>query len=122
MTLSVRKRRQNWIPFFLIALLFTYTTIQNIHERPEGIKIASLLILTIIAASFVSRVWRTTELRVEKVELEDLAREFVRRAASGTVRIVANRRDTGDALEYELKEREKRLDNHIPAGEPILFF
>ncbi len=114
-TLSVRKRRQNWIPFLLIALLFTYTTIQNIHERPEGIKIASFFILAIIAASFISRIWRTTELRVEKVELDDLAREFVRRAASGTVRIIANRRDTGDALEYELKEREKRLANHIPA-------
>jgi hypothetical protein len=30
--------------------------------------------------------------------------------------------DRGDALEYEAKEKEKRLDNHIPAGEPILFF
>ena len=25
-------------------------------------------------------------------------------------------------LEYEIKEREKRTDNHIPPGEPILFF
>ena len=25
-------------------------------------------------------------------------------------------------LEYEIKEREKRTDNHIPADEPILFF
>jgi hypothetical protein len=121
-TLSVRRRGKNWIPFLLIALVFTYTTIQNIHERPEGIKIASFFILAIVVASFVSRVWRTTELRVEKVELDDMAREFVRRAATGTVRIVANRRDTGDALEYQIKEREKRLDNHIPAGEPILFF
>jgi hypothetical protein len=38
------------------------------------------------------------------------------------VRIIANRLDTGDALEYEVKEREKRTDNHIPPGEPILFF
>ena len=57
-TLAVRKRRQNWIPFLLIALVFAYTTIQNIHERPEGIKIASFFILAIIVASFVSRVWR----------------------------------------------------------------
>jgi hypothetical protein len=121
-TLAMRKRNQKWIPFLLIAIVFAYTTLQNIHERPEGIKIASFFILAIVAASLVSRVWRSTELRVEKVELDDLAREFVRRAAKGTVRIIANRRDTGDALEYEIKEGEKRKDNHIPSDEPILFF
>jgi len=121
-TLAIRRRGKNWIPFLLIALVFVYTTIQNIHERPEGIKIASFFIFAIIAASLFSRVWRSTELRVERVELDDLAREFVRRAATGTIRIVANRRDTGDAHEYEIKEREKRTDNHIPADEPVLFF
>lgn len=120
-TLAMRKRGQNWIPFLIIAVVFAYTTIQNIHERPEGIKIASFFILAIVVASLFSRVWRSTELRVERVELDDVAREFVRRAAAGTVRIIANRLDTGDALEYEVKEREKRLDNHIPANEPILF-
>ncbi|MEP6719307.1 MAG: amino acid transporter [bacterium] len=121
-TLAMRRRKQNWIPFLIIALVFAYTTLQNIHERPEGIKIASFFILAIIAASLFSRVWRSTELRVERIELDDLAREFVRKAAAGTVRIIANRLDTGDALEYEVKEREKRTDNHIPPGEPILFF
>ena len=121
-TLAVRRRGKNWIPYLLIALVFIYTTIQNIHERPEGIKIASFFILAIILSSFISRVWRTTELRVERVEVDDLAREFLKRAATGTVRIIANRRDTGDALEYQQKENEKRLDNHIPPGEPVLFF
>lgn len=121
-TLAMRRRGQNWIPFLLIAIVFAYTTIQNIHERPEGIKIASFFILAIITASLFSRVWRSTELRVERIELDDLAREFVRKAAAGTVRIIANRLDTGDAQEYEIKEREKRTDNHIPPGEPILFF
>ena len=121
-TLAMRKRNQSWIPFLLIAIVFAYTTLQNIHERPEGIKIASFFILAIIVASLVSRVWRSTELRVERVELDDLAREFVRKAAVGTVRIIANRLDTGDASEYQIKETEKRTDNHIPPGEPILFF
>jgi hypothetical protein len=121
-TLAMRRAQQNWIPFLIIALVFAYTTIQNIHERPEGIKIASFFIIAIVAASLFSRVWRSTELRVDRIELDDLARDFVRRAAVGTVRIVANRLDTGDASEYELKEREKRTDNHIPQDEPILFF
>jgi hypothetical protein len=106
----------------LISLIFLYTTAVNIVEQPEGIKIALVFIAAIVASSLFSRVWRSTELRVERVELDDDAREFIRKAAKGTVRIITNRCDRGDALEYELKEKEKRLDNHIPAGDPILFF
>jgi hypothetical protein len=121
-TLAVRGKGQNWYPYFLIALVFVYTTIQNIHERPEGIKIASFFILTIILASLISRVWRSTELRVERIELDDKARQFIKDAAKGTIRIISNRRDKGDADEYAFKEHEKRTSNHIPTGEPILFF
>ena len=121
-TLSARRKGENWYHYFLIALVFVYTTIQNIHERPEGIKIASFFILTIILASLFSRVWRSTELRVERIDLDDKARQFIKDAAKGTIRIIANRKDKGDADEYAFKENEKRNSNHIPTGEPILFF
>ncbi len=121
-TLSAHKKGGNWRGFLVIAVVFAYTTIQNIHERPEGIKIASFFIFAIVVSSLVSRVWRSTELRVDRVELDDVAREFIRQAAKGTIRIITNRCDRGDALEYEIKEREKRTSNHIPGGEPILFF
>lgn len=122
-TLSAHRRgeRIKWA-FMLISLVFAYTTVLNIIEQPEGIKIALIFIVAIVISSLISRVWRTTELRVERVELDDLAREFIRQAARGTIRIITNRCDKGDALEYQLKENEKRTDNHIPAGEPILFF
>lgn len=122
-TLSARRRgeRIQWA-FMLISLVFIYTTIVNIIREPEGIKIALIFIFAIVLSSLFSRVWRSTELRVDRIELDDTAREFVRKAAKGTVRIITNRRDRGDALEYEDKEKEKRLDNHIPSGEPILFF
>jgi len=122
-TLSARRHneRVQWL-FMLISIVFIYTTIVNIIEQPEGLKIALIFILAIVASSLFSRVWRSTELRVERIELDDQAREFVRKAAKGTVRIITNRCDRGDALEYEAKEKEKRVDNHIPAGEPILFF
>lgn len=122
-TLSARRRgeRAQWA-FMLISLIFAYTTVLNIIEQPEGIKIATIFIVAIVISSLVSRIYRTTELRVERVELDDTAREFVRQAARGTIRIITNRCDTGDALEYQLKENEKRTDNHIPSGEPILFF
>ena len=122
-TLSTRRRGENkqWL-FMAISLVFIYTTIVNIVEQPEGIKIASIFIVVIVLTSLFSRVWRSTELRVDRIELDDAAREFVRRAAKGTVRIITNRVDRGDSAEYQAKEKEKRMDNHIPAGEPILFF
>jgi hypothetical protein len=120
-TLSMRRKKRHWQTFFFISLVFVYTTILNIHERPEGIKIASFFIAAIIAASLFSRVWRTTELRVERVELDEEARNFIRSAAKGTIRIIANRRDQGDPSEYEAKEKEKRISNHIPMGDPIIF-
>jgi hypothetical protein len=122
-TLSVWRRGKRWLPFFLIALIFAYTTVVNVIERPEGIKIASFFIAAIILTSLVSRVWRTTELRVEKVELDDVAQGFLDELIehNSQIRIVANRRDAGDAAEYRFKEREKRQDNHIPTRDPVLF-
>src|SRR5262249_34444853 len=95
--------------FLLIALVFAYTTILNIYERPEGIKIASLFIGAIILVSFVSRALRSTELRIEKVELNDAAREFLEEVRQGTIRIIANRPDPGDVDEDRLKEKQERL-------------
>lgn len=122
-TLSARRMGQKiqWA-FMLISLIFAYTTIVNIIEEPEGLKIATIFIVVIVISSLVSRVWRSTELRVDRIELDDNAREFIRQAAKGTIRIITNRCDTGTAMEYEVKEKEKREDNHIPSNESILFF
>ncbi|MFN0084151.1 MAG: amino acid transporter [Blastocatellia bacterium] len=108
--------------FLLVALIFVYTTIVNIWADPEGLKIASLFILGIIALSFSSRALRSTELRVDGVELNDIAAEFLEEAKRGTIRIIANRQDQGDVDEYRLKEKEERWNNHIPPNDPVLFF
>ena len=121
-------RRRGWgaraAAFAGITLVFLYTTGVNIYERTDGIKIAAIFIGGIVAASLVSRVWRTTELRVKRIELDEAARAYVEQIARGRqeIRIIANRRDTGDASEYESKEREKRESNHIPTRDPVLFF
>src|SRR5690349_7760287 len=65
---------------------------------------------------------RTTEIRIQKIELDKTAQAFIDDLADGDIRIVTNRRETGDVTEYRFKELEKRLDNHIPANDPILFF
>ncbi|MGI9034760.1 MAG: amino acid transporter [Pyrinomonadaceae bacterium] len=121
--LSAKKRGSKWwYAFTVISVVFIYTTILNVFERPDGIKIASLFILTIIVASFISRAMRTTELRVDKIEFDDKAKEFIKELAEGEIRIVTNRRETGDVEEYRFKEHEKRVDNHIPSSDPILFY
>lgn len=108
--------------FLTIALVFGYTTVLNIYERPDGVKIASFFIAAIIVVSIVSRALRSTELRVDGVEFNEQARQFIEEAKSGTIRIIANRPDRGDVDEYRLKEKEERWNNHIPSNEPILFF
>jgi hypothetical protein len=123
-TLSVRRagRRRALLGFGLITLVFGYTTIANIFERPEGVKIASFFIAAIVVTSLISRVTRATELRVTEVELDQTAQRFVQEAAAeNEVRIVANEPNARDLLEYIEKELEERTRNQIPADDPVLF-
>ena len=116
-----RSRYGTWL-FALITVLFIYTTLVNIYERPEGIKIASFFIGAIIFTSLISRVWRSTELRSERYELDEAAQHFLEEAKhNGPIRIIANRKQTGDEREYRLKEREVREDTHIPPGSHVYF-
>jgi hypothetical protein len=123
-SISARRRGTNFrFAFYAIAAVFAYTTIANVIERPDGIKIASFFIFTIIAASFISRVMRSTEVRIDKIEMDEAANRFIEDANSeGEIRIVTNRRETGDMAEYRFKEHEKRIDNHIPSSDPVLFY
>jgi hypothetical protein len=123
-TLASRRGRNRYAPwiFGLITVLFAYTTTVNVIERPDGIKIASFFIGTIVITSLVSRVLRSTELRVENVEIDSIAQGFIANdSREGKVRIIANRRQAGDEQEYRLKEQEVRDDNHIPDHDEVLF-
>jgi hypothetical protein len=122
-TLSAWRRKNRWAwAYALISVVFAYTTITNVFERPDGIKIASFFIFTIIAASFISRALRSTEIRIDNIVLDDKAKEFVEEMEAGDIRIVTNRREKGDVAEYRFKEHEKRIDNHIPATDPVIFY
>jgi hypothetical protein len=121
--LQEKKRRIAWM-FGIIAAVFAYTTGANILERPDGIKIASIFIFTIVALSLISRVWRMLELRVNKVELDETALRFIKEAAAGDniVRIIPNRPEERDEVEYEREEREARDDHQIPPQECLVIF
>jgi hypothetical protein len=118
---AFRRHRVERFVFAAITLVFVYTTITNVIERPDGVKIASWFIVTIIVTSMVSRVMRSTELRIQGVEPDALAKQFIREAAGAPVRIIANRPDTGRPEEYEHKLREARESHHLPPDERVLF-
>jgi hypothetical protein len=126
-TLSVRDRsrrirnKRGVIAFSLITAVFIYTTIVNIIERPDGVKIAMFFIGAIVATSLISRVWRSTELRVDQVEWDDTAESFISDESQPTIRLIAHRRNIGNEAEYIAKEKEVRIDNHLSPSEPILF-
>jgi hypothetical protein len=76
--------------FVLITLIFSYTTLLNIYERPEGLKISSLFILAIIVSSLLSRAMRSTEIRILEVELSPEAVGLLAEDEDNVIRIVAH--------------------------------
>ena len=100
--------------FVLITIIFTYTTLLNIYERPEGLKISSLFILAIIASSLLSRAMRSTELRILEVKLSPEAVGLLAEDEDKLIRIVAHnpkqqpmetRIQELDAIDHFVRER-----------------
>jgi hypothetical protein len=101
--------------------IFIYTTITNMVERPEGIKIASFFIGAIVFTSFLSRVIRITELRIHAVEFLESAQKIIQEVSQGEIRIIAHRPDKRSPEEYDRKESQAREDHSLDSGEPIVF-
>jgi len=118
-----RGRRRSAIGFGVLSGVLLYALAANIVEKPDGIMISALFIAGIILVSLVSRVSRTTELRVESVEFDDQARQFIADslAFDGALDVVANKRKTGDQAEYAEKESEQRGMNPVPGAADVLF-
>jgi hypothetical protein len=123
-TLSAKRRKQwGWVVGFgVVTLVFIYTTVLNVIERPDGIRIAALFIVGIMTVSLVSRVRRSFEIRATSVTLDDAAKAFVTDdAAHGVIRIIANEPDGGSAAEYRSKNEDERRYSHIPRNSKTIF-
>ncbi|NEB01253.1 APC family permease [Streptomyces sp. SID13726] len=121
-TIAARKAGQRgWtIGFAVISAVFLYTTVVNVIERPDGVKIGACFIAGIILVSLLSRLARAFELRVTSVTLDDMAERFIRDMASRKIRLIANEPDSRDKAEYRDKIEQIREDNDIP-GEDFVF-
>jgi hypothetical protein len=121
---AVRKReRRASVGFTVLTLVLLYALIANVIEKPDGIAISSLFIAGIITVSLISRVYRATELRVEKVEFNATAQRLISEAlaADGQINLIANRRQAGDIAEYAEKEQSQRGINPVPNRARLLF-
>ncbi|WP_217554549.1 APC family permease [Streptomyces sp. GbtcB6] len=122
-TIAARKAGQrNWtIAFAVISVVFLYTTVVNVIERPDGVKIGACFIIGIILVSLLSRLARAFELRVTSVTLDDMAERFIRDMASRKMRFIANEPDRRDKAEYRDKIEQIRADNDMPEQEDFVF-
>ncbi|MFE1286701.1 amino acid transporter [Streptomyces sp. NPDC058751] len=122
-TIAARKARQkHWtIAFAVISAVFLYTTVVNIIERPDGVKIGACFIAGIITVSLLSRLARAFELRVTSMTMDDMAERFVRDIASRRMRFIANEPDKRDITEYREKIEQIRADHDLPPQEDFVF-
>ena len=122
-TLAARRRRQRgrMIAFGLISVIFTYTTLANVAERPDGVKIALCFIAAILVVSFLSRLYRAFELRVSHIEADEMALGFLRECGRREIRLVANEPDSRDSREYSEKIAQILADNDMADDRDVIF-
>jgi hypothetical protein len=122
-TLSARRARQRraLVLFALVSAVFAYTTVANVLERPDGLRIGALFILAIVVVSFVSRGRRAFELRGAGITFDAAAEQYLAGVARcGRVRLVAHEPGECDADAYREKVVQVRRDNDIPKWAPLI--
>jgi hypothetical protein len=120
-TLAARRagERGKTIGFGVIAAIFAYTTVANVVERPDGLKIGALFIAGIIAVSFASRLSRSFELRVTEVDFDQTAQLFLRDCARRRLRLIANEPGARDAEEYRAKLVQTTKEHDLPDADVV---
>ncbi|MFI9601036.1 amino acid transporter [Streptomyces sp. NPDC052043] len=122
-TIAARRAGQHrWtVAFGVISAVFLYTTVVNVIERPDGVKIGACFITGIILVSLLSRLARSFELRVTSVTLDPMAERFVRDIASRKIRFIAKEPERQDKSVYRDKIEQICSDSDIPPTEDFVF-
>ncbi len=122
-TLSARRQLQSkrTVGFGIIAVVFIYTTVLNIIERPEGIRIAAVFILAIIVISLLSRIRRSFELHATHVHLDRQALEFMSSNLTGPISLIAHEPLRLTEQAYRDKLTSAIEVSHLPLDYQALF-
>jgi hypothetical protein len=120
-----RSRTGSWIGrwpwgYSLIGVLFLYTTVTVIIERPGGIQIASFFILAVLVSSIWSRTVRSTEMRFTGFRYKNDESHFLwdsMRHLEFPI-LVPHRPGGRDLAE---KEASIRREHHFTKDDPIVF-
>jgi hypothetical protein len=122
-TLAARRagQRKRTYGFAAISLVFAYTTVSNVIERPDGVKIGACFILAIVLVSIASRIKRVFELRATEIDFDATSQVFLRDCARRTIRLVAHKTESRDLDEYVDKIRRIRRDHDLPADPDVIF-
>ncbi|ELT45947.1 APC family permease [Arthrobacter nitrophenolicus] len=118
-----RKHRAAAVAFTVLTLVMLYALAANVVAKPDGITISAFFILGIIAVSLVSRVSRTTELRVDRIVFDGVARRFISDTLDfdGRINLIAHRPEARSASEYAGKEAAQREMNPVPGTADVIF-
>ncbi|TQL72516.1 amino acid permease [Enteractinococcus coprophilus] len=114
-TLAARHKGQRGatIGYGVIAVIFTYTTVANIIERPDGIKIAGSFIMAILVVSLISRALRSTELRATSIHFDAAAQRMLADHADGVIRLIAHNPRHLAAQRYRDNLRKAQLAHDL---------
>ena len=103
---------------WMVAIIFLYTLVDNVKERPDGLIIGSIFIFSIFAISAVSRYNRATELRVSSITFFTEESETIWKEIQGKkINLVPIR--NSNAASRSIKEKEIR--QFYTVGGPIAF-
>jgi hypothetical protein len=115
------KQRNRTLGFGAIAVVFIYTTVANIIERPEGIRIAAFFIAGIILISLLSRIRRSFELHATHVHMDRQALEFMSSNLDGPLAIIAHEPQRLTPEAYRDKLTSAIEVSHLPVDYQALF-
>ncbi len=118
-----KRQRAAGAGFTVLSLVLAYALVSNVIAKPDGIAISGLFIGGIIVISLISRISRTTELRVDRIEFDAEAKALIDDVLDNGrgLNVIANQRQAGDEAEYEEKEAAQRGMNPVPGAANVLF-
>lgn len=121
-TLSARKKGQRgaYLYYCGASLVFIYTTVANMFERPEGLRISAFFILGVLLLSLLSRASRSYELRIENVRFDQPALELLT-SSQEPIHLIAHLPDNFTDDDYCEKLDRERWAHNLSRDARIIF-